>query len=55
MLMLGYKAVVEKEEFTISGEIDSVEWVKFEKALNLLREGSIGWQLVKTVINEQLI
>lgn len=53
MLMLGYKAVVEKEEFTISEEVDSVEWVKFEKALNLLREGSIGWQLVKTVINER--
>lgn len=50
MLMLGYKAAVKKAEFKLSGEVDSVEWVKFENALSLLREGSIGWQLVKTVI-----
>lgn len=50
MLMLGYKAVVKKGEFKLSGEVDTVEWVKFENALSLLREGSIGWQLVKTVI-----
>lgn len=50
MLMLGYKAVVEKTDFALSQEVDSVEWVKFESALDLLREGSIGWQLVKTVI-----
>ena len=50
MLMLGYKAVVEKEEFTLSGEVDSVAWVKPSEAPELLREGSIGWQLVKTVI-----
>ncbi|MCH5259324.1 MAG: NUDIX domain-containing protein [Lachnospiraceae bacterium] len=50
MLMLGYKAVVDKDDFTLSGEVDSVEWIKFESALELLREGSIAWQLVKTVI-----
>lgn len=50
MLMLGYKAVVKKSDFSISGEVDSVKWVKFENALGLLREGSIAWQLVKTVI-----
>ena len=50
MLMLGYEAVVEKDDFTLSGEVDSVEWIKFESALKLLREGSIAWQLVKTVI-----
>lgn len=49
MLMLGYKAVVKKSDFTISGEVDSVQWVRFENALDLLREGSIAWQLVKTV------
>lgn len=43
MLMLGYKAVVKKGEFKLSGEVDTVEWVKFEDALGLLREGSIGW------------
>ena len=52
MLMLGYKAVVERDNFTLSKEVDSVEWVKYESALELLREGSIGWQLVKTVIEE---
>lgn len=50
MLMLGYKAVVEKNDFRLSGEVDSAEWVRFDDALGLLREGSIAWQLVKTVI-----
>lgn len=52
MLMLGYKATVKKAEFSVSQEVDSVKWVKFENALDKLREGSIGWQLVKTVIEE---
>lgn len=52
MLMLGYKATVKKQEFKLSGEVDSVEWVKFDKALEYLREGSIAWQLVKTVIGQ---
>ncbi|MDE5697878.1 MAG: NUDIX domain-containing protein [Lachnospiraceae bacterium] len=51
MLMLGFKAVAEKKDFTLSGEVDAAEWVKFEDALSLLREGSIAWQLVKTVID----
>ena len=50
MLMLGYKATVKKADFNLSQEVDSVEWVKFENALDKLREGSIAWQLVKTVI-----
>lgn len=50
MLMLGYKASVKKQDFKLSAEVDSVEWVKYENALSLLREGSIAWQLVKTVI-----
>ncbi len=52
MLMLGYKASVSKQDFKLSGEVDSVEWVKYENALSLLREGSIGWQLVKAVIKQ---
>lgn len=52
MLMLGYKATVKKKEFRLSREVDSAEWIKFEKALSLLREGSIGWQLVKTIIGQ---
>ncbi len=50
MLMLGYKSVVKKAPFKTSGEVDAVEWVKFEEALSKLREGSIAWQLVKSVI-----
>lgn len=49
MLMLGFRAVVDKQEFTLSGEVDAAEWVRFEDALPLLREGSIAWQLVKAV------
>ena len=52
MLMLGYKATVKKKDFTLSGEVDAVKWVKLENALELLREGGIAWQLVKTVMEE---
>lgn len=52
MLMLGYKATVRKQDFKLSNEVDSVDWIKYENALSLLREGSIGWQLVKTVIEQ---
>lgn len=52
MLMLGYKATVKKRDFKLSGEVDSVEWVKYDNALSMLREGSIAWQLVKTVIEQ---
>ena len=54
MLMLGYKATVKKQEFKLSGEVDSVEWVKFDRALSLLREGGIAWQLVKTIIEQKV-
>lgn len=52
MLMLGFKAVVEKDDFTLSGEVDDAKWVKSGDAPGLLREGGIAWQLVKTVIGE---
>jgi len=52
MLMIGYKAVVKKSGFNISREVDSAEWVKYDEALDKLREGSIAWQLVKAVIEE---
>ena len=50
MLMLGYKATVKKKDFHLSGEVDSVEWVKLEDAPDKLREGGIAWQLVKTIL-----
>lgn len=49
MLMLGYKASVKKKDLILSKEVDSAEWVNLDNALELLREGSIAWQLVKTV------
>ena len=52
MLMLGYKATVKKQELKLSGEVDSAEWVSYEDALGKLHEGSIAWQLVKHVIEE---
>ena len=53
MLMLGFQAVVDKQDFVLSGEVDAAEWVKFEDALSRLREGSIAWQLVRSVIAGQ--
>ncbi len=53
MLMLGFKAVAGRKDFTLSGEVDTAQWVKFEDAPGLLREGSIAWQLVNEVIGER--
>ena len=50
MLMLGYRAEVKKKDFCLSQEVDSARWVGYEQALSLLRQGSIAWQLVKSVI-----
>lgn len=50
MLMLGFRADVKKADFQLSGEVDAAEWVPFTEALSKLREGSIAWQLVQTVI-----
>ena len=52
MLMIGFKANVTKAELNLSKEVDAAEWVELNKALALLREGSIGWQLVKEVIEK---
>ena len=53
MLMLGFQSVVDKQDFVLSGEVDAAEWVKFKDALSRLREGSIAWQLVRSVIAGQ--
>ena len=47
------REIIKKKEFVISGEVDTVEWIKYEDALSLLRECSIGWQLVKFVIENE--
>lgn len=51
-LMFGYKAVVDKADFKISQEVDSVQWFRSDEAPALLREGIIAWQLVNAVIAE---
>lgn len=53
MLMLGFRADVKKDGFRLSQEVDAAEWVPFEEALEKLREGSIAWQLVRTVISAE--
>ena len=54
MLMLGFKAEVKKSEFLLSDkEVATAKWFPFEEALENIREGSIAWQLVKTVIEEK--
>lgn len=49
MLMLGFHATVQKAEFCISGEVDSVAWFPLHSAAENLRPGSIAWELVETV------
>lgn len=51
MLMIGFKANVIKSEFIISEEVNSAIWVKLDSSLNLLREGGIGCQIVKSIID----
>lgn len=53
MLMLGFKAKVNKADFVLSEkEVDTAKWFPYEEALANIREGSIAWQLVKAVIEE---
>lgn len=52
MLMLGFRAQVKKAPFTLSGEVDSAQWVPLGEALSQMREGSIAWQLVRSVIQQ---
>ena len=53
MLMLAFMARVKKKDFFLSGEVDSVKWVKLEEAPSLMREGSIAWQLVNRVMEKR--
>lgn len=52
MLMLGFLSRVKKKDLRLSGEVDSAEWVALEKAPELLREGSISWDLVQQIIKK---
>ena len=51
MLMLGFKAKVKKADFVLSdAEVATAKWFPFAEALENIREGSIAWQLVKSII-----
>lgn len=51
LLMVGFRCDVKKHEFNNSKEVDRVEWYRLTEAVNLLRKGSIGQQLVLSVID----
>lgn len=46
MLMLGFRAEVEKAAFRLSGEVDSAMWVPAAEAPAIMRPGSIARRLV---------
>ena len=45
MLMLGFVALVKKDKFCLSGEVDQAEWFSYEMAMTNLKEGSIARRL----------
>ncbi len=51
LLMVGYRCDVKKSEFSKSKEVDDLEWHKLPGAIDLLREGSIAQQLLKTIVD----
>lgn len=53
LLMVGFRCDVKKLDFNQSKEVDNIEWHKLPEAGDLLREGSIAWQLLQAIINIQ--
>ena len=49
MLMLGFRAAVKKAEFHLSGEVEKASWFPLSQAPQMLRPGSIAWQLVTEI------
>ena len=52
LLMIGFKCDVEKKEFNKSIEVDTIQWYNVNKALKLLREGSIGQLLLNNIMEK---
>ncbi|GEM_PF-128698 len=47
MMMIGFIAHAKKSEFTLSGEVDSAEWVSVENAINMVHgKGSVSYELL---------
>ncbi len=54
MLMLGFVALADKCNLSISVEVDEAEWFTMEEALTMLKDGSIAIQLLKDYIALEL-
>ena len=53
MMMIGFIANAKKTEFTLSGEVDSAEWVAAEEAINLVHpKGAVSYALLEEYLNE---
>lgn len=50
-LMLGFACKVRKKVFDISSEVDSAVWFAMTEAKSLLRQGSIGYNLLEDYLN----
>ena len=50
--MLGFRAQVRKQDFSLSGEVDAAQWVPLAEAPDKLREGGVAWQLVRKSIGD---
>ncbi len=60
MMMIGFIARAEKADLTISGEVDSAEWVPVENAINMVHgKGSVSYELLdeylKRSVSERFI
>lgn len=48
MMMIGFIAHAKKAEFTLSGEVDSAEWVAVGNAINMVHgKGSVSYALLE--------
>ena len=53
MMMIGFIAHAKKAEFSLSGEVDSAEWVAVEEAIKQVhRKGSVSYALLEEYLNE---
>lgn len=53
MLMLGFRARVQKADFQLSGEVDKAQWFPLSEAPAKLRQGGIAWRLVSEIAGKE--
>ena len=53
MLMLGFRARVQKADFQLSGEVDKAQWFPLAEAPKKLRQGGIAWRLVSEIAGKE--